>query len=200
MGTTGLACTQPETPSGNPTENTHRSKQKTSQTLRENGRAPSQKNATQQLEGGQHNPTPKQAGDKPLARRLLQSDAALAKQTDESRRAARPLNSKSTPKGTRPGHPCSRSNCKSRQYPPDQTTYAPQPTKHRRKQPTQSGRRPASTEKTDNNAQQTFRHHQPAIRATQDQQPRNQTAQRYGKGRAANESETKPRNLDKNET
>ncbi|MDD2725499.1 MAG: hypothetical protein PHH59_15945, partial [Methylovulum sp.] len=37
-------------------------------------------------------------------------------------------------------------------------------------------------------------------RQTKSQYTRTRTAQRYGKGRAANESETKPPNLEKNET
>ncbi|TAL45756.1 MAG: hypothetical protein EPN89_11825, partial [Methylovulum sp.] len=142
------------------------------------------KNATQQLEGGQHKPNPKQAGDKPLARRLLQPDAALAKQTDESRRAARPLNS--NPTGTQPCHPCSMSNHKSGQYPANKIPHAPQPTKHRRKQLTnnphnlgESQPAPRKQTTTPNKLSATTGLQSAPPKA---QRPRNQTAQRDGKG------------------
>ena len=104
------------------------------------------------------------------------------KEPDPAIRAAR-----ATPKADNT-HPAKTTPCAAARKTPAKATY---------QRPTQSGRRPGSTEKTDNDAQQTSRHHRPAIHTTQAQQPRNQTAQRYGKGRAANESETKPPNLDK---
>ncbi|MDD5274948.1 MAG: hypothetical protein PHR16_02570 [Methylovulum sp.] len=42
-----------------------------------------------------------------------------------------------------------------------------------------------------------FRRHRLTTRTTEAQPTRDKTAQRYGKGRAASESETKPPNLDK---